>query len=121
MAEKEVEVTENVAVETAPVAEQPVKASKPRRNKDANNADAEQVQGTHRPRKMMGRRKVCQFCVDHIEHIDYKDVAKIRRYIAENGKIISRRQTGTCAKHQREITTAIKRARYMGLIYYKGE
>ena len=120
MAEKEmeVEVAENVVAETAPVAEKEAKTSKPRKVKEASETEQ---QGTHRPRKMMGRRKVCQFCVDHVEHIDYKDVAKIRRYIAENGKIISRRQTGTCAKHQREITTAIKRARYMGLIYYKGE
>ena len=115
MAETEKEVATEVvaAQETAPVAE-----NKTRRPKEG---EAEQQAAPHRPRKAMGRRKVCQFCVDHVEHIDYKDVAKIRRYIAENGKIISRRQTGTCAKHQREITTAIKRARYMGLIYYKGE
>ena len=113
--EKEPTVVEAVATqETAPVAEN----TKTRRPKEG---EAEQTATPHRPRRQMGRRKVCQFCVDHVEHIDYKDVAKIRRYIAENGKIISRRQTGTCAKHQREITTAIKRARYMGLIYYKGE
>jgi len=77
--------------------------------------------GEHRGRRPIARRKVCQFCLDKVEHIDYKDVAKIRRFISENGKIVSRRQTGTCAKHQRELATAIKRARYMGLIYYKGE
>ena len=115
MAETEKEPTAVEAVAT----KEPATESKTHRPREG---DAEQAAATpHRPRKQMGRRKVCQFCVDHIEHIDYKDVAKIRRYIAENGKIISRRQTGTCAKHQREITTAIKRARYMGLIYYKGE
>lgn len=72
-------------------------------------------------RRPQQRRKVCQFCLDKAEEIDYKDVAKLRRYITEKGKIISRRQTGTCAKHQRALATAIKRARYMGLIHYVGE
>ena len=67
------------------------------------------------------RKKVCQFCADKIDYIDYKDTARLRKYISERSKILPRRITGTCAKHQREITTAIKRARYMGLIYYKGE
>ena len=74
-----------------------------------------------RRRRPQKRRKVCQFCLDNVNDIDYKDVAKIRRYITEKGKIISRRQTGTCAKHQRALATAIKRARYMGLIHYVGE
>ncbi|MBQ7978032.1 MAG: 30S ribosomal protein S18 [Clostridia bacterium] len=78
-------------------------------------------QGAPRRRRPQQRRKVCQFCVDKIEEIDYKDVAKLRRFITEKGKIISRRQTGTCAKHQRALANAIKRARYMGLIHYVGE
>ena len=66
------------------------------------------------------RKKVCVFCgKDNV--IDYKDVNKLRRYITEKGKIVPRRQTGTCAKHQRELTTAIKRARFMALIPYVGE
>ena len=63
-----------------------------------------------------GRRKVCSFCVDKAEFIDYKDVAKLRKYITERGKIVPRRVTGTCAQHQRELTTAIKRARYVALL-----
>lgn len=63
------------------------------------------------------KRKVCAFCVDKIT-IDYKDVARLRKYITERGKILPRRQTGTCAKHQRELANAIKRARYMALIPY---
>ena len=51
------------------------------------------------------RRKVCSFCVDKVEHIDYKDTAKLRRYLSERGKILPRRTTGTCAKHQRQLTT----------------
>ena len=74
-----------------------------------------------RPRRPQQRRKVCQFCVDKVKFIDYKDVAKIRKYVTENGKIVPSRQTGTCAKHQRELTNAIKRARHMALLHYKGE
>ncbi|MBQ7202642.1 MAG: 30S ribosomal protein S18 [Eubacterium sp.] len=68
------------------------------------------------PRK--GRRKVCQFCVDKVEAIDYKDVAKLRKFTSERAKILPRRVTGTCAKHQRELTTAIKRARHLALLPY---
>ena len=65
-----------------------------------------------------GRRKVCAYCVDKVEAIDYKDTAKLRRYVSERAKILPRRVTGTCAKHQRMVTTAVKRARYMSLMPY---
>lgn len=65
-----------------------------------------------------GRRKVCAFCVDKIETIDYKDIARLRRYMSERGKILPRRVTGTCAKHQRDLTTSIKRARQVALLPY---
>lgn len=71
--------------------------------------------------KRTSRKKVCAFCVDKATSIDYKDVAKLKKFITEKGKIIPRRQTGTCAKHQRMLTQAIKRARYMALIPYVGE
>ena len=71
--------------------------------------------------KKVSRKKVCQFCVDHMDEIDYKDVAKLKRYITEKGKILPRRQTGTCAEHQRTLTVAIKRAREMALLPYVGE
>ena len=64
------------------------------------------------------RRKVCAFCVDKVESINYKDVAKLRRYMSERAKIVPRRVTGTCAKHQRQLTTAIKRARHLALLPY---
>jgi len=70
--------------------------------------------------KKVQKKKVCAFCVEKTP-IDYKDVARIKRFITENGKILPRRQTGTCAKHQREIANAIKRARYMALIPYTGD
>lgn len=63
-----------------------------------------------------GRKKVCGFCVDKVETIDYKDVARLRRYISERAKILPRRVTGTCARHQRELTVAIKRARQIALM-----
>ena len=68
-----------------------------------------------RPRK---RRKVCSFCVDKITVIDYKDTAKLRRFLSERGKILPRRTTGTCAAHQRQLTTAIKRARHIAPLPY---
>ena len=65
-----------------------------------------------------GRRKVCAFCVDKVETIDYKDIARLRRYMSERGKTLPRRVTGTCARHQRALTTAIKRARQVALLPY---
>ena len=64
------------------------------------------------------RRKVCAFCVDKVTEIDYKDTAKLRKYISERAKILPRRVTGTCAKHQRQLTVAIKRARVIALLPY---
>jgi small subunit ribosomal protein S18 len=63
-----------------------------------------------------GRRKVCSFCVEKLQGIDYKDISRLRRYISERAKIIPRRVTGTCARHQRQLTIAIKRARHIALL-----
>ena len=71
-----------------------------------------------RPRMRRPRKKVCAFCADKTASIDYKDVAMLRKYITERGKISPRRATGTCAKHQRELAIAIKRARIMALLPY---
>ena len=68
-----------------------------------------------------GRRKVCSFCVDRVEHIDYKDTVRLNKYISERAKILPRRMTGTCAKHQRELTVAIKRARHVALLPYSAD
>lgn len=67
------------------------------------------------------RRKVCSFCVDKVEKIDYKDTAKLNRFISDRAKILPRRVTGTCAYHQRELTTAIKRARHVALLPYSAD
>ena len=74
-----------------------------------------------RPRGRKPRRKVCQFCVEKVQHIDYKDVMRLRRFTSERGKILPRRMTGTCAKHQRQLSTAIKRARIIALMPYVSE
>ena len=71
-----------------------------------------------RSRGRKPRRKVCDFCVNKIAYIDYKDVNRLRRYINERGKIMPRRMTGTCAKHQRQLSEAIKRARAIALLPY---
>ena len=68
-----------------------------------------------------GRRRVCNFCVDKATDIDYKDVNKLRKYITERGKILPRRISGNCAKHQRALTVAIKRARIVALLPYNNE
>ncbi len=68
-----------------------------------------------------GRRKVCSFCVDKVETIDYKDVPRLRKFISDRAKILPRRVTGTCAAHQRELTTAIKRARHVALLPYTSD
>lgn len=72
-------------------------------------------------RKPIAKKKVCAFCVDKNNTIDYKDGNKLKRYITENGKILPRRQTGVCARHQRELAVAIKRARVMAILPFKGE
>lgn len=77
---------------------------------------------TERPVKARRtKKKVCVFCVDKVENIDYKDTAKLRRYVSERGKIVPRRISGNCAKHQRQLTTAIKRARQIALLPFVAE
>ena len=67
---------------------------------------------------MRRRKKVCAYCFEEGKSIDYKDVASLKKFISERGKILPRRITGTCAKHQRELTVAIKRARHIALMPY---
>lgn len=67
------------------------------------------------------KKKVCAFCVEKVEEIDYKDIAKLRRFVTEKGKIIPRRASGVCAEHQRQLAIAIKRARAIALLPFKGE
>ena len=72
-------------------------------------------QKSFRPKR---KKKVCVFCAEKTAQIDYKDAAKLRKFVSERSKILPRRVTGTCAKHQRELTTAIKRARQIAILPY---
>ncbi|MBQ2326719.1 MAG: 30S ribosomal protein S18 [Clostridia bacterium] len=81
----------------------------------------ERPERSERPRNDRRRRKICQFCADKVEHIDYKDTAKLRKYVSDRGKILPRRMTGTCAAHQRQLTEAVKRARHVALLPYTAE
>jgi small subunit ribosomal protein S18 len=74
-----------------------------------------------RERGRKPRRKVCSFCVDKVEDIDYKEVGKLHKFLTERGKILPRRISGTCAKHQRQLTIAIKRARNVALLPFTTE
>ncbi|MDP2859895.1 MAG: 30S ribosomal protein S18 [Bacillota bacterium] len=74
-----------------------------------------------RDRGRRPKKKVCSFCVDKIEHIEYKDAARLRRYVNERGKIVPRRISGNCARHQREMTLAVKRARLVALLPFTVE
>lgn len=88
---------------------------------------AEEVEHTAAPKegkkfvKRISRRKVCAFCQSKVDVIDYKDINTLKKYVAEGGKILPRRMTGVCAKHQRVLATAIKRARLVDLLPFKGE
>ncbi|MDD3766945.1 MAG: 30S ribosomal protein S18 [Eubacteriales bacterium] len=74
-----------------------------------------------RPVRRKSRRKSCQFCIDKVEHIDYKDVSRLRRFLTDRAKIVPRRVSGNCAKHQRQMTVAIKRARHIALLPFTAE
>lgn len=67
------------------------------------------------------RKKICSFCVDKVDAVDYKEYEKLKRFITERGKILPRRISGNCARHQRQLTTAIKRARIMALLPFTSE
>ena len=100
------EIKETVAVET-PVEEAPA------RENTRSERPARPAQKNNRRRK-----KVCAFCADKIDEIDYKDTARLRKYVSERANILPRRISGTCAKHQRQLTVAIKRARHIALMPY---
>jgi small subunit ribosomal protein S18 len=79
---------------------------------DENNLEHDRMG----PRRFISRPKICQFCAEKNSHIDYKQVDMLKRFVTEDGKIRPRRQTGTCARHQRELASAIKRARHIALL-----
>ena len=91
----------------------PFGQGKPKPRRDGKKDTKREGKGKYIP-----KRKVCAFCVDKVEVIEYKDAAKLRRYISDRAKIEPRRRTGTCAKHQRALAIALKRARHLALLPY---
>ncbi len=111
----ETEKTEVVVEETAAPAETPAAPAAAERSESAPARPAPRQNRTR-------RKKVCAFCVDGIDEIDYKDTNRLKKYISQDrAKIVPRRILGTCAKHQRQLTTAIKRARQVALLPYIGD
>ena len=85
------------------------------------NTNTPAAKPARKPMKRPSRRKVCAFCQEKVEVIDYKDVNRLKKYITEGGKILPRRMTGTCAMHQRELSNAIKKVRIVALLPFRGE
>lgn len=108
--------TQEVVVEEPVTAEAPAEATETKEGKEPREGVAPKKKNY----KRAAYKKVCLFCQEKAK-IDYKDVARLRKFIAEGGKILPRRMTGTCARHQRELATAIKRARIAALLPFKAE
>ncbi|TYQ14977.1 UNVERIFIED_CONTAM: SSU ribosomal protein S18P [Acetivibrio alkalicellulosi] len=89
--------------------------------RDRNNKDFDKGDSKGPMRGRRAKRKICAFCVDKINDIDYKDIARLRKFLSERGKILPRRISGNCAKHQRQMTSAIKRARHIALLPYTSD
>ena len=109
-----------VAESAAPRPEAPRRPSRPPRRDDGDDDDDRRGGSRGRGGGRFGRAKVCAFCVDDVK-IDYKSYDMLRRFLTDRGKIRPRRQTGTCAKHQRALANAVKRARHLALLPYTGE
>ena len=90
-------------------------------NQEAATATAAPAASAKKSYKRVPRRKVCVFCQEKVEVIDYKDVARLKKFVTESGKMLPRRMSGTCAKHQRELSKAIKRARIAALLPFKAD
>lgn len=93
----------------------------PRRQGGPNRDPRRQGQRRYGRRRFTPRRKVCAFCLEKSKVIDYKDISTLRRFLTERGKIKSRRKTGTCAKHQRRLAIAVKRARHLAILPFTAE
>jgi small subunit ribosomal protein S18 len=118
--------TEAAPATDAPTTQAPASTQAPAQSSAAPSGErSSSGERQERPRRRgggrFGRRRVCAFCVDKIESIDYKEPAKLRRYVSDRGKIEPRRKTGTCARHQRMLTLALKRARQVALLPFTAQ
>ena len=121
MNETPAEQPEAPVAEAAPVAETaPASAPAPTSGGYAGPGGTGAPMRPRGPRRFQ-RRKVCHFCVEKLDYVDYKDAKLLRRFVSDRGKILPRRITGTCAAHQRMLTVAAKRARIIALVPFKGE
>ncbi len=105
---------ENEQIVATEVTAAPAEQNEVRENREPR----EQRDGARASFRNKRRKKVCAFCADKVDYIDYKDTARIRKNLSERAKILPRRVTGTCARHQRQLTIAVKRARHLALIPY---
>ncbi len=119
MNEKEAGTTEEIVAEE-PQPEQRETEAEEEAAPDREEGAPARGERKRRPR-YIPRRKICSFCVDKVVDIDYKDVDTLRRYLSDRGRIEPRRKTGTCAKHQRRLTIALKRARHLALLPYTAD
>lgn len=124
MDNEQVTATTPVEETVAPVEETATEATEATANTEASAPAADERaerRPYHQGQPNHRRKKVCLFCQDKVTEIDYKDVLKLRKFVSERGKILPKRVTGTCAMHQRQVTTAIKRARYVALLPYTAD
>jgi small subunit ribosomal protein S18 len=121
MAEEPVPVTAQTPAPAGAAAQTTAPGGTPPSRTTADGASPAPREGGRERGAYGGRRRVCGFCVDNVQRIDYKDTVRLRRFLSERGKIEPRRKTGTCAKHQRWLTTALKRARELALLPYTAE
>jgi small subunit ribosomal protein S18 len=101
------------------MAEYPARSSE--RSADSRGRDSRDSRSPDRKRRFQVRKKVCRFCVDKTPFIDYKDMKTLRFFVTERGKILPRRISGNCARHQREVTVAVQRCRNIALLPFSGE
>ena len=100
------------------MAEFPARSERPH---DSQGRDSRDGKGPDKRRRFTVRKKVCRFCVDKTPFIDYKDIKTLRFFVTERGKILPRRISGNCARHQREVTVAVQRCRNIALLPFSGE
>jgi small subunit ribosomal protein S18 len=114
------ETTERAAGAESETEERPSRFGPRARTESAGDGERPRGRRTGGGPRFGGRRKVCTFCMDGVKEVDYKDMQRLRRHLSKRGKIEPRRKTGTCAKHQRSLTVAIKRARHVALLPFVG-
>ena len=118
MSEEKTVRTENTEARPAPAGERAPREGSHTPREGSHAPAGERGARPFGKKRFESRRKVCKFCAEHIDHLDYKNIQLVKTFMMESGKILSRRITGTCAKHQRQITQAVKRDRNLAFVPY---